>query len=212
MVLNEHGAWRDKEGNYKHVDLVPADKQLEDELVMKLVSDAKAINGTLAQFKASAFEQCYAFIDLLRQKYGLNRLEKSESGSVTLRAYDGTAEVQIQVAKLIVFDAKLKLAKEKLDEYFTEKTEDSDPEIKTLILRAFEVRNGKVDAKQILSLKSYPITHPKWREAMVMIDDATEIAGTKSYIRFKERKDGLIDGDMVAIPLDLAAIEILKKD
>lgn len=212
MVLNEHGAWRDKEGNYKHVDLVPADKQLEDELVIKLVSDAKAINGTLAQFKASAFEQCYAFIDLLRQKYGLNRLEKSESGSVTLRAYDGTAEVQIQVAKLIVFDAKLKLAKEKLDEYFTEKTEDSDPEIKTLILRAFEVRNGKVDAKQILSLKSYPITHPKWREAMVMIDDATEIAGTKSYIRFKERKDGLIDGDMVAIPLDLASVEIPKKD
>lgn len=212
MVLNEHNAWRDKEGNYKHIDLVPVDKQLEDELVMKLVSDAKAINGTLAQFKASAFEQCYGFIDLLRQKYGLNRLEKSESGSVTLRAYDGTAEVQIQVAKLIVFDAKLKLAKEKLDEYFTEKTEDSDPEIKTLILRAFEVRNGKVDSKQILSLKSYPITHPKWREAMAMIDDATEIAGTKSYIRFKERKDGLIDGDMVAIPLDLAAIEILKKD
>ena len=212
MVLNEQGAWRDKEGNYKHPDLVPADKQLEDELVMKLVSDAKAINDTLAQFKASAFEQCYAFIDLLRQKYGLNRLEKSESGSVTLRAYDGTEEVQIQVAKLIVFDAKLKLAKEKLDEYFTEKTEDSDPEIKTLILRAFEVRNGKVDAKQILSLKSYPITHPKWREAMVMIDDATEIAGTKSYIRFKERKDGLIDGDMVAIPLDLASVEIPKKD
>ncbi|WP_060826160.1 DUF3164 family protein [Sulfurospirillum cavolei] len=212
MVLNEQGAWRDKEGNYKHPDLVPVDKQLEDELVMKLVSDAKAVNETLAQFKASAFEQCYAFVDILRQKYGLNRLEKSESGSVTLRAYDGTAEVQIQVAKLIVFDAKLKLAKEKLDEYFTEKTEDSDPEIKTLILRAFEVRNGKVDAKQILSLKSYPITHPKWREAMVMIDDATEIAGTKSYIRFKERKDGLIDGDMVAIPLDLASVEIPKKD
>lgn len=212
MVLNEQGAWRDKEGNYKHPDLVPVDKQLEDELVMKLVSDAKAVNETLAQFKASAFEQCYAFVDILRQKYGLNRLEKSESGSVTLRAYDGTAEVQIQVAKLIVFDAKLKLAKEKLDEYFTEKTEDSDPEIKTLILRAFEVRNGKVDAKQILSLKSYPITHPKWREAMLMIDDATEIAGTKSYIRFKERKDGLIDGDMVAIPLDLASVEIPKKD
>lgn len=210
MFLNPQGAWRDKEGIFKHPDLVPADKQLEDELVMKLVSDAKAINETLAQFKTSAFEQCYAFIDLLRQKYDLNRV--ADSGSVTLRAFDGTAEVQIQVAKLIVFDAKLKLAKEKLDEYFTEKTEDSDPEIKTLILRAFEVRNGKVDAKQILSLKSYPITHPKWREAMTMIDDATEIAGTKSYIRFKERKDGLIDGDMVMIPLDLAAVGVIKKD
>lgn len=210
MFLNPQGAWRDKEGIFKHPDLVPADKQLEDELVMKLVSDAKAINETLAQFKTSAFEQCYAFIDLLRQKYDLNRV--ADSGSVTLRAFDGTAEVQIQVAKLIVFDAKLKLAKEKLDEYFTEKTEDSDPEIKTLILRAFEVRNGKVDAKQILSLKSYPITHPKWREAMAMIDDATEIAGTKSYIRFKERKDGLIDGDMVMIPLDLATVGVIKKD
>ena len=211
MFKNEKGMWRDKEGGFKHPDLVPADKQLEDELVIKLVSDAKAHRETLAHFKAYAFDQCYAFIDLLRQKYGIDRLDKSETGSVTLRAFDGTAEVQIQVTKLIIFDAKLKLAKEKLDEYFTEKTENSDPEIKTLIMRAFEVRNGKVDAKQILSLKSYPITHPKWREAMEMIDDATEIAGTKSYIRFKERKDGLIDSEMQNISLDIASIE-KKKD
>jgi len=212
MFLNDGGMWRDKEGNFKHPDLVPVDKQLEDELVVRLVDEAKEHRTALVAFKAKAFEQCYAFVDLLRQKYNMDRLAKSESGSVTLRTFDGTAEVQIQVAKLIVFDQKLTLAKEKVDEYLTEKTENSDPEIRTLITRAFEVKNGKVDAKQVLSLKSYPIEHPKWKEAMAMIDDATDIAGTKSYIRFKERRGGLIDGEMQTISLDIAALDISKVD
>lgn len=208
MFLNESQMWRNKEGNYVHPDIVPIDKQLEDELVIKLVGGAKELQSNLAKFKAEAFEQCKSFVDLLRQKYNMDRLAKSENGSVTLKAFDGTMEVQIQVAKLISFDQKLALAKELLDEYFTEKTEHADPEIKTLIMRAFEVKNGKVDAKQIISLKSYNIEHPKWLEAMKMIDDATEIAGTKSYIRFKERKNGKIDGELCNITLNIAAIEL----
>ena len=77
----------------------------------------------------------------------------------------------------------------------TLKTDGADAEIQTLITRAFDVKNGKVDAKQILSLKAYPITHELWKEAMSMIDDAIEIVGTKSYIRFKHRKNGEVDGN-----------------
>lgn len=208
MHLNGGGMWRNKEGNYVHPDLVPADKQLEDELVIELIGEAKELESNLTAFKIKAFERCQEFIDLLRQKYNMDRLAKSDTGSVTLKAFDGTMEVQIQVAKLISFDQKLALAKELLDEYFTEKTEHADPEIKTLIMRAFEVKNGKVDAKQIISLKSYDIEHPKWLEAMKMIDDATEIAGTKRYIRFKERKNGKIDGELLNIMLNIAAIEL----
>jgi hypothetical protein len=43
---------------------------------------------------------------------------------------------------------------------------------------------------------------------MKMIDDATEIAGTKSYIRFRERDEA---GEMKTIILDFAAIPIEKK-
>ncbi|WP_455756499.1 DUF3164 family protein [Sulfurimonas sp.] len=204
---NDKGHWRKKDDTYVHPDMVPVDKELEDELVDKLIRGALDLNGYIKVFKAKAFEECYAFNDLLRQKYDMERII-SKSGSVTLKSFDGTAEIQIQIAKLITFDQKLTLAKEKIDEYLAEKTLHADAEIQTLIIRVFDVKNGKVDAKQILSLKSYPITHPKWLEAMAMIDDATEIAGTKSYIRFKHKVDGNIDGRMENILLDIASIEI----
>ncbi|PKZ28676.1 hypothetical protein CYJ41_07915, partial [Campylobacter ureolyticus] len=110
------------------------------------------------------------------------------------------------VAKQISFDNKLALAKEKIDEYLDEKTENADAEIRTLITRAFDVKNGKVDAKMVLSLKQYPISNPKWIEAMKMIDEAVEIVGTKSYIRFREREDERIDGALKMIVLDIAGV------
>ena len=208
--VNEAGQWCNKEGIYVHKDMVTIDKQLEDEVVERLTSGAINLQVLLYTFKAQAFEQCYGFVDLLRQKYNMERIT-SKSGTVTLKSFDGTKVVEIQVAKLISFDQKLNLAKEKIDEYLTLKTDGADAEIQTLITRAFDVKNGKVDAKQILSLKAYPITHELWKEAMSMIDDAIEIVGTKSYIRFKHRKNDEVDGSLENIVLDIAGLEIYSK-
>lgn len=209
--VNDEGKWRNKEGIYVHKDMVTVDKQLEDEVVERLTAGAIGLQAFLIGFKTQAFEECYGFVDLLRQKYNMERIT-SKSGTVTLKSFDGTKVVEIQVAKLISFDQKLNLAKEKIDEYLTLKTNGADAEIQTLITRVFDVKNGKVDAKQILSLKSYPIQHVLWKEAMTMIDDATEIAGTKSYIRFKHRKNGEVDGPLEHIILDLAGLEIAVED
>jgi len=208
---NLKGHWRNKKGEWVHPDMVPVDKRLEDGVVEELLEKAHKTHISLKEFKVAAFVACYDFVDLLRQEYGMQRM-KNAQGSVTLKNFDGTMEAQIQVAKLIQFDQKLSLAKEKIDEYLTEKTEHADAEIQTLIMRAFEVKNGKVDAKQIFGLKQYPIKHPTWLEAMAMIDDATEIAGTKSYIRFKQRIDGKLDGELKTVILDLAALPITEDD
>lgn len=209
---DERGHWQNKRGELVHPDMVPVDKKLEDEVVEELLEKAMVAHGQLEEFKLEAFAQCYDYVDLLRQEYGMDRMAGSSQGSVTLKNFNGTKEVQIQVAKLIQFDQKLSLAKEKIDEYLTEKTQDVDPEIQTLITRVFEVKNGKVDAKQIFGLKNYPIKHPKWLEAMAMIDDATEIAGTKAYIRFKRRIDDKVDGALQTVILDLAALPITEAD
>lgn len=208
---NEAGQWCNKEGIFVHKDLVPIDKQLEDEVAEKLLGGAIRLQHQMLEFKIEAYRVAYGFVDLLRQKYNMERIT-SKSGTVTLKSFDGIKVVEIQVAKLISFDQKLNLAKEKIDEYLTLKTIGADAEIQTLITKVFDVKNGKVDAKQILSLKSYQITHPLWIEAMRMIDDATEIAGTKSYIRFKHRKNGEVDGPLEHIVLDLAGLEIAVDD
>ncbi len=208
---NEAGQWCNKEGIYVHKDMVTIDKQLEDEVVETLTHRALILQQNMLDFKIEAYRVAYGFVDLLRQKYNMERIT-SKSGTVTLKSFDGTKVVEIQVAKLISFDQKLNLAKEKIDEYLTLKTNGADAEIQTLITRVFDVKNGKVDAKQILSLKSYPIQHELWKEAMSMIDDATEIAGTKSYIRFKHRKNNEVDGPLEHIVLDLAGLEIAVDD
>ncbi|MDN5091032.1 DUF3164 family protein [Aliarcobacter butzleri] len=210
-TINEKGMWRNKEGDFIHPDMITPDKQLEDETVESIVKGALVLQKQMIEFKAKAFEECYGFVDLLRQKYNMERIT-SKSGTVTLKNFDGTKIVEIQVSKLISFDQKLSLAKEKIDEYLTLKTNGADAEIQTLITRVFDVKNGKVDAKQILSLKSYPIQHELWKEAMSMIDDATEIAGTKSYIRFKHRRNGEVDGSLEHIVLDLAGLEMPIKE
>lgn len=204
--VNEKGFWQNKEGNFIHKDMIAIDKQLEDEVVEKLITKAKEVQNTLKEFKEFAYKECYDFIDLLRQNYDMDKLENSKSGSVSLKSFNGTKEVQIQIAKQISFDSKLILAKEKIDEYLDEKTENADAEIRTLITRAFDVKNGKVDAKMVLSLKQYPISNPKWLCAMKMIDEAVEIVGTKSYIRFKEREDERIDAALKMIVLDIAGL------
>jgi len=144
------------------------------------------------------------YMEMMREKYDIDPM-RGAKGNVTLQSYDGLNKVQVAVQTHIDFDEKLTLAKEKLDVYFTEKTEDADPEIKTLITKVFDVnKDGNVNAKQILSLKSYNITHPVWLEAMAIIDDAIEIVGSKSYIRFYSRKS--IEDKWENISLDFAAL------
>ncbi len=197
--------WINKRGEKVHKDLVPFEDQLKTELVLDLVGEAVDAVGMLTNFKAEVVKKIAEYMEMMREKYGLDPMKSSKKGNITLQTFDGLNKVQVQVATHIDFDEKLTLAKEKLDEYFTLKTKDSDPEIKTLITKVFDVdKKGNVNAKQILSLKSYKITHPVWLEAMAIIDEAVEIVGSKSYIRFYSRKQ--IDEPWKTISLDFAAL------
>jgi len=197
--------WTNKKGEKIHEDMVPLEEKLKSELVVGLVAEAVDGVGMLRNFKSNVVGQIDDYMSMMREKYGLDPMKGSAKGNVTLQTFDGLKKVQVQVATHIDFDEKLTLAKEKLDEYFTLKTEGADPEIKTLITKVFDVdKKGNVNAKQILSLKSYKIEHKKWLEAMAIIDDAIEIVGTKSYIRFYER--AAVDAAWENISLDFAAL------
>ena len=200
----EQSFWMNKKGEPVHKDLIKIDEQIKTELVYGLTDTAQRGVDILERFKYTVVNRVEAYINEMREKYNLD-VAKSMKGNITLVSYDGLRKIQIAVQTRIDFDEKLSLAKEKLDEYFTLKTKDSDPEIRTLITRVFEVdKKGNVNAKQILSLKSYKISHPVWVEAMAIIDDAVEIVGSKSYVRFYTRQS--IKESWVNIALDFAAV------
>jgi len=189
-IVTEDGFWLDKKGNPTHKDLIRPDEQLRDEVVETLCKKAIDTQDVLKNFKKEAFEDVESYYEMLLEKYGLDAKSNSKKGNLSLENFSGTFKVTVSVSDRIEFDEKLNIAKAKLDEFFKEATKDANPVIKTLITKAFEVdKKGNVNTKEIMKLKSYDINHPKWLEAMKIIDDATQIVSSKSYIRFYKREN-----------------------
>lgn len=201
--IDEKGLWVNKRGESVHPDLIRPDEKLKDELVEKLIGAAKELSALINKFKKDAFGETNDYFEMLLQNYNLDAKKNSKKGNITLEGFSGTTKIQISNADSITFDEKLQIAKLKIDECLHELTEGSSPEIKTLITKAFEVdKKGDVNAKKILALKSYEISHSKWREAMAIIDESIEIVGSKAYIRFYERE--CVDKPYKMIQLDMA--------
>jgi len=181
--------WIDKRGNEVHPDMVRADDKLKHELVYDILKIVHKERDALKKLKSEVIADIGTYMEILRDEYKIEPLKKGGKGNLRLESFDGLKKVQIAVATHIGFDEKLSFAKEKFDLYFKEITKDATGDLKTLIMKVFEVdKKGNVNVKQILSLKSYDIEHPLWVEAMAIIDDAIEVVGSKSYIRFYERK------------------------
>ena len=205
MAKEQNGFWVNKKGELVHKDNVPATEQLKDEMVEKLVLAATNLSFMLGAFKYGAFCEIEDYHKLLLQKYNVDEKANSKKGNLTIENYSATAKVTISVSDRIAFDEKLSIAKIKIDEFLHEATKDASPDIQTLITKAFDVdKKGDINAKKILALKSYEITHPKWIEAMQIIDEATEIISSKNYIRFYSRKS--IEDEYKLISLDIAGV------
>lgn len=196
--------WTNKRGEEVHRDLVPHEEKLKTELVYAIVERAQNGVELMRRFKKQVIGQIDDYMEMMREKYRLD-VAKGAKGNITLQSFDGLRKVQIAVQQHVDFDEKLSLAKEKIDEYLKELTKDADPQIRTLIMKAFEVdKKGKVDSKKIFALKSYKIDHPLWVEGMALIDAAIEIVGSKSYIRFYERDN--VNEKWRNVSLDFASI------
>ncbi|NOQ30015.1 MAG: DUF3164 family protein [Helicobacteraceae bacterium] len=197
--------WLNKKGEGVHPDLIRADEKIKDETVEKLLEKALDVSKTLKDFKLEAYADAEDYFSLLLQNYNLDAKSNSKKGNITLENFSGTQKIQLANVDRISFDEKLSIAKLKIDECLHELTEGSSPEIKTLITKAFEVdKKGDVNAKKILELKAYEISHPLWIEAMRIIDESIEIVGSKSYIRFYTREN--VTDAWKQVPLDISGV------
>ena len=204
-VVDERGFWINKSGEARHPDLIPVDEKLKDELLEELLNKAKEKQQILAEFKKEAYEDINSYYELLLQKYNMDKKPKTIRGNFTIENFSGTKKVSVTVSDSIKFDEKLTIAKMKIDEYLHEITQNASPDLKTLVLKAFEVdKKGDVNVQKIMALKSYEIEHPTWLEAMKIIDDATQVVSSKSYIRFYEREG--LESSYKQVSLDFSKV------
>jgi len=167
---------------------------------------AKEAQQNLLAFKRAAKETIDAFIGLSLTEWGVVQQSNASKGNLSLRSYDGRQMVKIAIGETFVFDEQLQAAKHLIDECFMEwVTAKTDENLKVAVLNAFQVsKEGKIDIRRVLELRSYKIEHPKWKKAMDAITASLTVISSKAYIRFYEYNDKT--EKMEHISLDMAAL------
>jgi len=180
------GYKKDAQGKLVPIDMIKDIDKQRDELVLGLIKEAQQHHEALVKFKSSAMSNIQKFIDESGKKYGVKM--GGNKGNVTLLSFDGRFKVQRSIAEYLVFDERLQVAKELIDQCIHEWTEGSRSEIRVLINDAFQVdKEGKVSTTRILGLKRLDIKNLKWKKAMQAISDSILVSGSKSYVRVYER-------------------------
>ena len=190
-------------GHLVPVEMIKPIDLERDKLVKELVAAARGLNKTIAQFKADAFGDIAAFVQLSAEQYGA--VIGGTKGNVTLMSFDGRFKVQRAVSETLAFDERLQAAKALIDECIHEWAKGSLPEIKALVNDAFQVdKQGSINTGRVLGLRRMDISDERWQRAMQAISEAVQVVGSKSYVRVYERVG---DSDhYVPIPLDVAAV------
>jgi hypothetical protein len=181
----------------------PIDIERND-LVLNLVTIAKGVRQILADFKADAFGDIGAFVQLSAEQYGVK--VGGQKGNIVLHSFDGKYKIARQIAEHIQFDERLQAAKALIDQCINNWTTDSNDNVKAIINKAFEVnKEGHISTSRVLALRTLNIDDIDWKNAMSAIADSITIVGSKAYIRLYERVG---DTDQWSpISLDIASLQ-----
>jgi hypothetical protein len=202
--------------NYKQIDgkrfcidakggLVPEEAikpldLLRDQLVSSIQDKVLAMRQKMEDTKADCLNDIEAFMNLSAEQYGVKL--GGEKGNVSLTSFDGSARVVLAISESLDLTEGVHAAKQLIDEYLTDLTKDSSSDLRTLVTNAFRVKQGKMDVKRILELRSYNISDERWKKAMDIISESVRVTSSKRCFRVHSKKDDSFQ----LINLDFATI------
>lgn len=193
FLVNAQGALVPEE-SIRPIDL------LRDQLVEDVLDKVMEMRQLMEATKQECLADIEAFIAVAAEQYGV-RLG-GEKGNTTLTSFDGQARIVLAFSESLDLTEGVHAAKQLIDDYLTDLTKDSSADLRTLVTNAFRVRQGKMDVKRILELRSYNITDPRWAKAMDIISDSLRVASSRRCFRVHTRK-----GDQfVQMNLDFSTI------
>ncbi len=173
-----------------------------DAFVRAQVAEAIEESARIKAFKSKSFDECYAWLDLVAEKYGKTR--GGAKGNVTFPSYDGSEQICIAVQDSLTFGPELQIAKELIDECISEWSVGANENLRAIILDAFAVdKEGQLSTSRILSLRRIKIDDPRWHQAMEAISESLQVAVSKTYINFRRKNS---EGKLVNIPINIAAV------
>lgn len=180
------GYMRNATGGLDLISKVKEIDLLRNEMVLEIVRESINEGYRLKRMKQRFFETINAFVDLSAEKYGVKCGGKK--GNMTFMSHDGQYKIIVAVNENIVFDERLQIAKNLIDECIADWSQDSRDEIKALVQDAFYVgKSGNLNKNRILGLRRLDIHDERWMKAMQAISDSVQVDGSKQYIRIYQR-------------------------
>ena len=193
----------DAQGRQVPVSMIKKFDLKRNDLVCSIMERAFAERERLAKFKQQVWEEIQSFVDESAKDSGAKKLG-GKKGNITLTSFDGRYKLIVAVNDGILFNEKLQIAKQLIDECIGKWSKNARPELKVLVDDAFNVgKNGLVSTGKVLGLRRLNITDATWRRAMDAITESIQVVSSKTYMRFYERQD---DESYKQIPLDVASL------
>lgn len=172
----------------------------KDRTSRSLITKANRLNKQLSAFKNELLEKCDALYEEMKADANITTGKK---GNYTITSFDKSVKLEINVSERVEFDDRINFAQDKINEFMTIKTKDTDADLTELVTHAFQSSNGKLDSKRILSLFSLKIKHPLWKEAMDLIKQSIQRNNSKRYVRIWEKNTS---GEYKAIDLNFSSL------
>ena len=193
----------DAQGRQVPVSMIKKFDLKRHDLVCSIMERTFAERERLAEFKQRVWEEIQSFVDESAKDSGAKKLG-GKKGNITLTSFDGRYKLIVAVNDGILFNEKLQIAKQLIDECIGKWSKNARPELKVLVDDAFNVgKNGLVSTGKVLGLRRLNITDATWRRAMDAITESIQVVSSKTYMRFYERQD---DESYKQIPLDVASL------
>ncbi len=195
------GYLTDAMGRLVPVEMVKEVDLARDALTREIADAAKELSQRIREFKERARKDIEAFMELSAERF--SKSIGGSKGNVCLRSFDGRYRVQRDISEYLVFDERLQVAKDLIDECIHEWSAGARPELMDLVADAFQVdKRGRINTRRVLALRRKNIDHPNWAKALDAIAESVQVAGSREYVRVYERQD---DGSYRQIGLDLAS-------
>ena len=193
----------DAQGRQVPVSMIKKFDLKRNDLVCSIMERAFAERERLAEFKQQVWEEIQSFVDESAKDSGAKKLG-GKKGNITLTSFDGRYKLIVAVNDGILFNEKLQIAKQLIDECIGKWSKNARPELKVLVDDAFNVgKNGLVSTGKVLGLRRLNITDATWRRAMDAITESIQVVSSKTYMRFYERQE---NESYKQIPLDVASL------
>ncbi len=192
--------WVDPQGNKVNVKYISKHVKERTVLVQNIMADAQKIRQIMSNFKEAVKMRVESFLEDTAGEYGENW-----KGNAILMNFSENQRISIKINRVMNFDERLMIAKQKLDRCLVNWTKEGRKEIAQLVGQAFDVdKKGNINRSKIISLFKIESNDSEWKEGIQLIKDSMVEETMKEYIMFQYRNEE--NGNWDNVILDFARL------